>query len=153
MKAWKLFSDGSGIKGVVGHGIWIEGLEKWAYGYNMSGTVNTAEWDGLILALRYALELNSKENRPFVQINMDSKLVVKQINNHFANNKFRTRQKMAERLISKIEELGTKVIIKWVPREQNEFADRAARYGRKQGIEKQKLMESDFNINLENFIN
>jgi hypothetical protein len=60
---------------------------------------------------------------------------------------------MAEKLIKRIEDQGSRVRIVWVPREENEFADRAARHGRLKGVEKSKELPLDFGKLMEKFGN
>ena len=96
---------------------------------------NGAEYLGLKLALEYVANQEADE----VEILLDSKLVVEQINKVWqvkAPDLIPLHQECSKKL-SAIRSRGTKVLIRWVPREQNQHADSLANLAmdRKTGCE------------------
>lgn len=96
-------------------------------GKKLGGTSNTAEWDGLILGLRVAsaVKEKTKELRGLI-IYMDSQLVVNQINGVYACHGFPERMARAKQLIYDLKQRSVLTAVHWVPRNENEVADRAA---------------------------
>jgi len=88
------------------------------------GTNNEAEYSGLLLAIYTAVELGADE----LQVRSDSKLVVNQMNGSWAihKNHLKGYADEAHRAKSPLRAFS----IKWVPREQNEEADRLSRVAR-----------------------
>lgn len=85
------------------------------------GTNNTAEWGALITALETA----KARHATYVVINMDSYMVVQQINGNWKV-KHRGLKPLYERgwtLRRELARAGCDVVVQWVPREQNTEAD------------------------------
>jgi ribonuclease HI len=96
---------------------------------------NGAEYTAMGMALEYALSQDYQE----VEIQADSKLVVEQVNRNWqvkAVDLIPLYEDCAKKLKA-LRARGVKVIIKWVPREQNQHADSLANLAmdRKTGCE------------------
>lgn len=98
------------------------------------GTSNKAEWAAMIAALKLVRELvGAMELTPAsVQVHTDSRLLVKTLGGEWLASHGDTywswrRSKLA---IHRLEDDGCPVTVKWVPREENEEADKLSRIGR-----------------------
>jgi ribonuclease HI len=96
---------------------------------------NAAEYGALLLALEYVNNTSPSE----VEILSDSRLIVEQINKVWqvkAPELIELNKKCTKKLVD-IRAEGTKVTIRWVPREQNQHADTLANLAmdRKTGCE------------------
>ena len=85
-----------------------------------STTNNVAEYQGLIIGLRAAVELGAHE----VSVRMDSKLVVEQMSGRWRV-KHANLQPLAREAAELVRSLGS-VSFTWVPRAENKHADRLA---------------------------
>lgn len=95
------------------------------------GTNNIAEWQGLVLGFEEALKLHKIARISELVIYSDSQIIVYQYNGKYAVNNqeflpFYTKAKQLEKLF------GSEVLIKleWIPREQNNIADKLSKLGR-----------------------
>ena len=88
------------------------------------GTHNTAEWQALILGLRLALTHGERH----VVVKGDSMLVVKQVNGEWKtkNQTLRPLRAQAVELLERFESAP----VKWIPREENQRADKLGRQAR-----------------------
>lgn len=97
------------------------------------GTNNTAEWYGLIEALKYAngdLPMFDGELQcTHLTIRMDSRLVVEQANGRWKikHPNMKPLAFEAAALRQRLSDRGCQVFIEWVPREQNQQADALSR--------------------------
>lgn len=90
------------------------------HGKPFTGTNNEAEYQGLIVGLRRAIELGVTDLTVFG----DSNLVVNQVNGEWGIHRphLRLLREQAKRLLNRIPTWS----LAWVPREQNAAADSAA---------------------------
>jgi ribonuclease HI len=88
------------------------------------GTHNTAEYEALILGLRLALKHGARR----VVVMGDSTLVVKQVNGEWKtkNQTLRPLRAQAVELLERFESAR----VKWIPREENQRADKLGRQAR-----------------------
>ena len=88
------------------------------------GTHNTAEYQALILGLRLALKHGARR----VEVMGDSTLVVKQVNGEWKtkNQTLRPLRAQAVELLERFESAR----VKWIPREDNQRADKLGRQAR-----------------------
>jgi ribonuclease HI len=88
------------------------------------GTHNTAEYEALILGLRLALKHGARR----VVVMGDSTLVVKQIKGEWKtkNQTLRPLRAQAVELLERFESAR----VKWIPREENQRADKLGRHAR-----------------------
>lgn len=122
-----LYTDGAsrGNPGQSGAGIYIEsmsGVPILKKGYYLGETTNnSAEYTALLFGLRLAIQYNIKR----INILLDSKLVVSQINGDYKirNSRLLPLYKQAIEFLHKIPD---GYIIKHIPREQNKIADQLA---------------------------
>lgn len=84
-------------------------------------TNNIAEWRGAIAALQYALDTRAMN----VELCMDSKLVVEQVNGRWKvkNAGLKPLAAQGKGLLSDLRQRGVVINVRWVPREQNTEAD------------------------------
>jgi len=84
-------------------------------------TNNVAEYEGLLAAARW---LNDEGIDEKIQIRGDSELVIKQM-----KGEYRISSATSKKYVPQIKELlvGKEVSFQWVPREENEEADRLSR--------------------------
>ena len=122
-----LYVDGScsGDPGEGGAGVVVKGEhgKTIAYFKEYLGMVtnNRAEYQALILGLREALRLGIRE----VEVNLDSELVVNQV-----NGMYRIRDAQLKALEEEVRRLlgrYSRWVVQYIPRENNREADRLAR--------------------------
>ena len=84
-------------------------------------TNNVAEWSGAIAALKYAIDTRAQS----VELRMDSQLVVNQLNGRWKvkNAGLRPLVDQGKWLLAHLRSTGAVVLVKWIPREQNQEAD------------------------------
>lgn len=84
-------------------------------------TNNIAEWRGAIAALQYAIDTRAMA----VELRMDSRLVVEQVNGRWKveNAGLKPLAEQGKALLAELRRRGVAVNVKWVPREQNTEAD------------------------------
>jgi ribonuclease HI len=118
-----IYTDGAskGNPGPAGAGVYILETGKILRKFLGIATNNEAEYQALIIALKYAI----RKKKYKVQVRSDSLLLVKQVNGDWA-----THSVELAILRTKVWELLEKKILVftllWIPREQNKEADRAA---------------------------
>jgi ribonuclease HI len=90
-------------------------------------TNNIAEWRGAIEALSAALESQFDKHEE-VELRMDSRMVIMQLKGLWRVKDYKLRPLAFEaaELQERLRKRGKRVTFTWVPREQNECADRAA---------------------------
>lgn len=120
-----MFTDGGsrGNPGPAGIGVWIETLGKKYGEYIGEKTNNVAEYEALIYGLKKLKQLLGKEKTKQYEIecNLDSELVVKQM-----NHKYKIKDINAQKNFIEIWNLMLdfkSVIFKHIPREKNVVAD------------------------------
>src|SRR4030042_1815318 len=122
-----LYVDGScsGNPGEGGAGVVVkdEHGKTIAYFKEYLGMVtnNRAEYQALILGLREALRLGIRE----VEVNLDSELVVNQVNGMYRvrDAQLKTLEEEVRRLLGRY----SRWVVQYIPRENNREADRLAR--------------------------
>ena len=107
-----------------------------AVGEGRGMTNNVAEYEGLLAAARW---LNDEEIDEKIQIRGDSELVIKQM-----RGEYRVSSATSKKYVPEIKRLlqGKDVSFSWVPREENEEADRLSRMGY-EGHMRRKKRERD----------
>ena len=127
---WHTWADGSKHRnpgGIATYGWLIRNgtSPRLAYGYGevgRGGTIsnNVAEYEAFIKALEAIrdLDLGNQE----LLIHGDSKLVINQVNDHWAINKPHL-QEFKNRVSSLLDEFPNQTSIQWIPGEQNQEAD------------------------------
>lgn len=87
-------------------------------------TCNIAEWRGALAALEYGLAFTGTQPEP-VELRMDSQLVVHQLNGVWKTKHkgLQPLQQYGQRLLTLFRERGVPLMIRWVPREDNQEAD------------------------------
>lgn len=125
MKKIVIYTDGGsrGNPGPAAIGVWIETLEK---KYNATigvATNNDAEYQALIFALKKCKSLLGKQKAKCMTIecNLDSELIVKQLNHQYKITKENTQRYFLETWNLMLD-FGA-VSFRHVPREQNKVAD------------------------------
>ena len=136
MKTIKVYTDGSchnsGNKS-MGIGVVVYGtkLIKEIAEYAGIGTSNRAEWEALISGLNftvnYVLE-NYPNERVIIECYLDSKIVVGIITDIYSNVNFKSEYRRVKSLENKLKETH-KLDYIWIPREDNEEADRLSKIG------------------------
>lgn len=120
-----IFSDGGsrGNPGPAAIGIWVETLNKKYGEYIGEATNNVAEYAALIFGLKKVKQLVGKEKAKNCEIecNLDSELVVKQL-----NHKYKLKEEYIQKNFIEIWNLMLdfgKVNFIHIPREKNKIAD------------------------------
>ena len=120
-----MFTDGGsrGNPGPAGIGIWIETLDKRYGEYIGETTNNVAEYAALIYGLKKLKQLLGKDKTKQYEIecNLDSELVVKQM-----NHEYKLKEEYIQKNFIEIWNLSLdfkNVIFKHIPREENKIAD------------------------------
>lgn len=125
MKKIVVYTDGGsrGNPGPAAVGVWIESLEKKYKATIGEATNNDAEYQALIFALKKCKSLLGKTKAKTVQLecNLDSELIVKQLNHQYKITKPNTQRYFLETW-NLILDFGS-VVFRHVPREQNKIAD------------------------------
>ena len=125
MKKIVIYTDGGsrGNPGPAAIGAWIETLEK-KYSKSIGhATNNDAEYQALIFALKKCKALLGKQKAKAINVecNLDSELIVKQLNHEYKITKENTQRYFLETWNLMLD-FGT-VTFRHVPREQNKIAD------------------------------
>ena len=120
-----IFTDGGsrGNPGPAGIGVWIETLNKKYGEYIGETTNNVAEYAALIFGLKKLKQLlgKAKTKQYEIECNLDSELVVKQL-----NHEYKLKEEYIQKNFIEIWNLSLdfkSVIFKHIPREQNKIAD------------------------------
>jgi probable phosphoglycerate mutase len=100
----------------------VDGRVVWAFSAAIGeATNNVAEWRAAIAALEYA----SQATHDTVELRMDSQLVIQQL-----NGRWRVKQPhlkplavQAAALVQTFRDRDVRLLMRWVPREQNTLAD------------------------------
>ena len=135
MKTLLIYTDGAakGNPGPAGVGIvFLDKNAKLISSFKKfigEATNNQAEYRALVFALQKAQELKPKK----IEVYMDSKLVVEQINGNYKI-KNKELKKTFWQIRDLIIELGGRVEFQYIPREKNKLADKLAN----QAIDEQK---------------
>jgi ribonuclease HI len=87
--------------------------------YNEPGTSNIAEYAGIIAALAYLAGAGLTGER--VEIKSDSQLVINQLSGYWAVRSNNLKPLYWQ--VKELERLFLKVSYRWIPRQQNEYAD------------------------------
>jgi ribonuclease HI len=104
-------------------------------------TNNQAEYEAVILA--YQVLLNGNFNFEKVIFNLDSELVVNQLNNQYKvkSDKIKILYEKVKFFEKKLKDLNKEVIYFWIPREKNKLADKLANLAIKE------YLDNNFNHN------
>ena len=128
MKQITIFSDG-GARGNPGHGgygfVILDGKTNLYKGKKYLGTTtnNQAEYQGILNALKYVKEkIASKDKQIQIICNLDSKLIVEQLNGNYKV-KNEGLKPLYWEIRELIIELGGKIMFKHIAREYNKQAD------------------------------
>ncbi|KKP79514.1 MAG: hypothetical protein A2271_01615 [Candidatus Moranbacteria bacterium RIFOXYA12_FULL_35_19] len=121
----KIFTDGGsrGNPGPAGIGVYVETLEKKYGEYIGEATNNVAEYSALIYGLKKLKQLLGKDKTKQYEIecNLDSELIVKQM-----NHEYKIKDENVQKNFIEIWNLMLdfkNVIFKHIPREENKVAD------------------------------
>ncbi|XP_012850074.1 PREDICTED: uncharacterized protein LOC105969843 [Erythranthe guttata] len=124
---WRIFIDGSATQSGSGAGILLVSPEEDKYEYAIRLTFRASNNEAEYEALLHALQLAAGAGARILEIFSDSQLVVQQF-----NGVFETKDGRMEEYRSKARKLAEnfhKVVLRQIPREENEKADFLARVG------------------------
>lgn len=112
---------------LIGERKWLTGCGVCFEGYQKSlqlgeGTVNTAEFSGILIAAYVGLMLGKNAT-----VLSDSQFCVNLVNRKYASEKFTNFMATFNYLVSQYHRLGLTLEVKWIPREENMVADSLAR--------------------------
>lgn len=120
-----VYTDGGsrGNPGPAAIGVWVETLEKKYSATIGDATNNDAEYQALIFALKKCKALlgKRKAKNMVIECNLDSELIVKQLNHQYKITKENTQRYFLETWNLMLD-FGS-VTFRHVPREQNKIAD------------------------------